>query len=84
MEITKTIPFATVSKRVKYLGINLTRRNTYTTGATAGCGCSIAQSCLALCDPMHCSPTRLLCPRDFPGKSTVAISFSREYSPPRD
>ena len=23
-----------------------------------------------LCDPMNCSPTRLLCPWDFPGKNT--------------
>ena len=28
------------------------------------------QSCLTLCDPMDCSLTRLLCPWDFPGKST--------------
>ena len=25
-------------------------------------------SCMTLCDPMDCSPTRLLCPRDSPGK----------------
>ena len=30
----------------------------------------VAQSCLTLCDPMDCKPTRLLCPWDFPGKST--------------
>ena len=32
------------------------------------CVCSIAQSCLTLCDPME--PTRLLCPWNFPGKNT--------------
>ena len=26
------------------------------------------QSCMTLCDPMDCSPTRLLCPWDSPGK----------------
>ena len=30
--------------------------------------CSVAQSCLTLCDPME--PTRLLCPWDFPSKNT--------------
>ena len=30
--------------------------------------CEVAQSCLTLCDPMD--PTRLICPWDFPGKST--------------
>jgi len=29
-----------------------------------------AQSCLTLSDPMDLQPTRLLCPWDFPGKST--------------
>ena len=28
----------------------------------------VAKSCLTLCDPMDCSPTRLLCPWDSPGK----------------
>ena len=28
------------------------------------------QSCLTLCNPMDKQPTRLLCPWDFPGKST--------------
>ena len=28
------------------------------------------QSCLTLCDSMNCSPTRLLCPWDSPGKIT--------------
>ena len=30
----------------------------------------VAQPCLTPCDPMHCSPTRLLHPWDFPGKNT--------------
>ena len=34
------------------------------------CGCLVAKSCLTLCDPMECSPARLLCPWDFPGKNT--------------
>ena len=32
--------------------------------------CVHTQSCLTLCDPMDCKPTRLLCPWDFPGKNT--------------
>ena len=28
------------------------------------------QSCLTLCDPMDCRPTRLVCPWDSPGKNT--------------
>ena len=32
--------------------------------------CLVAQSCPTLCDPVDCSPTRLLCPWDFPGKNT--------------
>ena len=44
----------------------------------------VAQSCPTLCNPMDC--TTLLCPWDFPGKSTewVAISFPRGSSQPRD
>ena len=30
----------------------------------------VAQSCLTLCDPMDCSPTRFLHLWDFPGKNT--------------
>ena len=30
----------------------------------------VTQLCRALCDPMDCSPTRLLRPWDFPGKDT--------------
>ena len=30
----------------------------------------VAQSCPTLCDPIHCSLTKLLHPWDFPGKST--------------
>ena len=29
----------------------------------------VAQSCLALCDPMDCSPAKLLCPWNSPGKN---------------
>ena len=45
--------------------------------------CSAAQSCPALCNPMDCKPTRLLCLRNFPGKNSgvVAISSSRESFP---
>ena len=32
--------------------------------------CSVAQSWLTLCHHMDCSPARLLCPWDFPGKNT--------------
>jgi len=31
---------------------------------------SVTQLCQTLCDPMGCSPTRLLCPWNFPGKNT--------------
>ena len=37
-----------------------------------------------LCDPMDCSPTRLLCPWDSPGKNTGVGSFSRGSSQPRN
>ena len=29
----------------------------------------VIQSCPTLCDPMDCSPARLLCPWDFPDKN---------------
>ena len=32
------------------------------------CVCSVAELCLAFCDPHGLQPTRLLCPWDFPGK----------------
>ena len=35
---------------------------------------SVIQSCPTLCDPMDCSPTRLLCPWDSPGKNTGVSS----------
>ena len=46
----------------------------------------VAQSCLTLCDPMDCSPTRLLCPWNSPAKNTgvVTIPFSRGSFQPRD
>ena len=31
--------------------------------------CLVAKSCPTLCDPMDCSPARLLCPWDFLGKN---------------
>ena len=34
------------------------------------CVCAVIQSCLTLCDPMDCSPSRLLCPWNSPGKNT--------------
>ena len=32
--------------------------------------CLVTKSCPTLWDPMDCSPTRLFCPWDFPGKDT--------------
>ena len=32
--------------------------------------CSVSQSCPTLCDPMDCTPTRLLCPWNLPAKNT--------------
>ena len=32
--------------------------------------CSVTRVCQGLCDPLDCSPVRLLCPQDFPGKNT--------------
>ena len=43
--------------------------------------CLSAQSCLTLCDPMDCSPTRLLHPWDFPGKNT---GVGCHFLPPGD
>ena len=50
------------------------------------CACSVAQSCLTICDPMDCSSPRLLCPWDFPGKNIgVGCHFLLQgSSPPRD
>ena len=31
--------------------------------------CLVSQSCPTLCNPMHCKPTRLLSPWNFPGKN---------------
>ena len=36
----------------------------------------VAKSCLTLCNPRDCSPARLLCPWDSPGKDTTAGSHS--------
>ena len=30
----------------------------------------VSQSCVIFCDPVDCSPPRLLCPWDSPGKNT--------------
>ena len=37
---------------------------------------SVTQSCLSLCDPMDCSPARLLCQWCSPGKNTKVSSHS--------
>ena len=37
---------------------------------SSDCACSVAKSCLTLCDPRGCSLARLLCLWDFPGKNT--------------
>ena len=34
------------------------------------CCCLVTKLCPTLCDPMGCSPPRLLCPWNFPGKNT--------------
>ena len=41
--------------------------------------------CLTLCDPVDCSPARLLCPRDSPGRilDWVAFPFSKGSFRPR-
>ena len=36
----------------------------------------VAQSCLTFCNPVNCSPTKLLCPWDSPGKNTGVGSHS--------
>ena len=47
------------------------------------CVCVCAQSCLTLYDPMDCSPTRLLCPWNFPTQlDWVAISSSGDLPDP--
>ena len=39
----------------------------------------VTQLCLTLCDPVDCSPPRLPCPWDFPGKGTgVGCHFLRQ------
>ena len=45
-----------------------------------------AQSCPTLCDPMDCSPPKLLCPWNFPCKilKQGAIFYSKESSQLRD
>ena len=41
-----------------------------------------AQSCLILCDPMDCSPTRLLCPWNSPGNNTEVDCHSGDLPNP--
>ena len=50
------------------------------------CSCLRAWLSLTLCDPLDCSPTRLLCLWDFPGKNTeVGCHFVLQWTfPPRD
>ena len=40
--------------------------------------CEIAQSCRALCDPTDCSPARLLCAGDSPGKNTGLLEKGKD------
>ena len=58
-------------------GLNLTRWRY---------GCVLYQSCLTLCDPMHCSPPGSSVHGIFPARilEWVATSFSRGSSQPRD
>ena len=50
------------------------------------CCCLVAKTCPTLFVIPWMSPSRLLCPRDFPGKNTGvgAVSFPRASSRPRD
>ena len=41
----------------------------YTSLIFVVCVCSIAKPCRTFCDLLDCSPSRLLCPWDFPGKN---------------
>ena len=48
---------------------------------------TVLQSCPTPCDPMDCSPPRLLCPWDFPGKNTAVgchFFLQRRSSQARD
>ena len=47
--------------------------HTYTPSPVGPKWVKVAQSCLTLCDPMDCSPARLLCPWDSPGKNTGVL-----------
>ena len=42
------------------------------------CCCSVAQSCLTLCDPMDCSTPGLLAPHHLPTFDHVHVHFIRE------
>ena len=47
------------------------------------CACSVTQSCSTLCNPVDCSPSKLLCPWSFLGKNfRVAFSTSGDLPDP--
>ena len=48
--------------------------------------CLVAQSCPTLCNPTDCSPPRVLCPWDSPGKNpgVGCMPSSRDSSQPRN
>ena len=86
-EIKEIIPFNIVTKRIKYLGINLPKETKDLYAENYACmHVKSLQSCVTLCDPLDCSP---------PGSSVhgilqarilewVPISFSRGSSRPRN
>ena len=85
-EIKETIPLNIVTKRIKYVGINLPKETKDLYAENYACmHAKSLQSCDTLCDPTDCSP---------PGSSIrgilqarilewVPISFSRGSSQPR-
>ena len=86
-EIKETIPLNIVTKRIKYVGINLPKETKDLYAENYACmHAKSLQSCDTLCDPTDCSP---------PGSSIrgilqarilewVAIPFFRGSSRPRD
>ena len=55
-------------------------RNTHThthTSLTVSLCCSVAKSCLTLCDPMDCNNARLSCPSPSPGVCPKSCPLSR-------
>ena len=68
-EIKEIIPFNTVTKRIKYLGINLPKETKDLYAENYACmHVKSLQSCVTLCDPMDCSP---------PGSSVHGILQAR-------